>query len=72
MNQYSFILLILGGLYLVSFLLWAWTLSDCLRKETDKKNTRLIWVLLIVFTYILGAFFYYLLRRPKRLKELGK
>ncbi|MDD4497305.1 MAG: PLD nuclease N-terminal domain-containing protein [Methanosarcinaceae archaeon] len=72
MFRYSIILLIFGGIYLVSLVLWVWTLADCLKKETDEKNTRLIWVIVIVFTYILGAFLYYLIRRPKRIKELGK
>lgn len=68
----SIILLILGGFYLVSLILWVWTLADCLKKETDEGNIRLIWIIVIVFTYILGAFLYYLIRRPKRVKELGK
>jgi len=41
-------------------------------EETDKRNTRLIWVIVIVFTYIVGAFLYYLIRQPKRVKELGR
>ena len=68
----SLILIIFGFMFLLSFILWAWTLVDCLRKETDKGNTRLIWVLVIVFTYIVGAFLYYLIRQPKRVKELGR
>jgi len=61
-----------GLMYLVSLALWIWTLADCLKKETDEGNTRLIWVIVIVFTYIIGAFLYYLIRRPKRIQELGK
>ncbi|MCQ1534754.1 PLDc_N domain-containing protein [Methanosarcina sp. KYL-1] len=68
----SFIFLIFGFIYLLSFILWIWTLIDCVKKETDKGNTRLIWVIIIVFTYIVGAFIYYLIRRPKRIQELGK
>lgn len=69
---FSFFLLIFGFMYLVSFVLWVWMLADCLKKETDEGNTRLIWVIVIVFTYIIGAFLYYLIRRPKRIQELGK
>ena len=61
-----------GLMYLVSLALWVWMLADCFRKETDERNTRLIWIIVIVFTYIIGAFLYYLIRRPKRIQELGR
>lgn len=68
----SYIFLISGFILVLSFIFWVWTLADCLRKETDEGNTRLIWVIVIVFTYIVGAILYYLIRRPKRVKELGR
>ncbi|MDI9394509.1 MAG: PLD nuclease N-terminal domain-containing protein [Euryarchaeota archaeon] len=49
-----------------------WTLADCLRKDTDEGNSRLIWVVVIVFTYIIGALLYHFIRRTKRAKELGR
>lgn len=67
-----FLLLSFGLMYLVSFVLWVWMLADCLKKETDEGNTRLIWVIVIIFTYIIGALLYYLMRRPKRIQELGR
>jgi prolipoprotein diacylglyceryltransferase len=70
--SFSFLLLIFGLMYLVSLALWVWMLADCLKKETEEGNTRLIWVIVIVFTYIIGAFLYYLIRRPKRIQELGR
>ncbi|WP_268989150.1 PLDc N-terminal domain-containing protein [Methanosarcina barkeri] len=45
---------------------------DCAKNETDIGNTRLIWIAIIVLTFIVGAFLYYLIRRPKRLLELGE
>lgn len=72
MYRVSLLIIILLLFYGSSLVLWAWTLTDCLRRETNEGNTRLIWVIVIVFTYILGAFLYYLIRRPKRIKELGK
>ncbi|HII81153.1 MAG TPA: hypothetical protein HA261_12375 [Methanosarcina sp.] len=67
----SYIFLIFGFILVLSLIFWVWILADCLRKETDERNTRLIWVIVIVFTYIVGAFLYYFIRRPKRVKELG-
>ena len=74
---------ILGGLKLLSipfltFLvapltaLWIWMLVDCATKETDEGNTKIVWILIIIFTHWLGAQIYLLARRPQRLKELGR
>ena len=51
---------------------WIWALIDCVTKESDEGNNRLIWVLVIVFTHLIGAIIYFLVRRPQRLKELGR
>ena len=52
--------------------LWIWMLIDCLTKETDVGNSRLIWALVIVLTHAIGALIYLLVRRPARKAELGK
>jgi peptidoglycan/LPS O-acetylase OafA/YrhL len=72
MIGFSYIFTLLVFISLLSFVFWIWVLIDCVKKETDIGNTRLIWVIIIVFTYIVGAFLYYLIRRPKRRIELGK
>jgi hypothetical protein len=64
-----------GGIICVvvaSTVLWIWALIDCLMKEGDEHNNRLIWTLVIVFTHAIGAIIYLLVRRPQRIKELGK
>lgn len=53
-------------------ILWIWALIDCLTKEGDEHNNRLIWTLVIVFTHAIGAIVYLVVRRPQRIKELGK
>lgn len=63
----SFLFIILLFIYITSFIFWIWTLIDCLNKETDKGNTRLIWTIVIMMTYIIGAVLYYIIRRPKRI-----
>ncbi|MCX5675267.1 MAG: PLD nuclease N-terminal domain-containing protein [Planctomycetota bacterium] len=57
---------------LAGTVLWIWALVDCLTKEGDEHNNRLIWTLVIVFTHAIGAIIYLLVRRPQRIKELGK
>ncbi len=78
----SFILLRnlgLIGIYLIFFLgailsslYWLWMLVDCITKESIEGNTKIAWLLIILFTHLLGALIYYLVRRPQRLKELGR
>jgi hypothetical protein len=66
---------LVGGICAVgiaSTVLWIWALIDCLTKEGDEHNNRLIWTLVIVFTHAIGAIIYLLVRRPLRIKELGK
>jgi hypothetical protein len=42
---------------------WFWMLLDCLRYEHEK----LVWILILVFTGIVGAFIYlFARRRPRR------
>jgi uncharacterized BrkB/YihY/UPF0761 family membrane protein len=57
--------------YVTSFIFWIWILIDCLKMETDEDNIRIIWTIVIIVTYILGAFLYYIVRRPKRIQSMG-
>jgi hypothetical protein len=61
-----------GCIGLFGTVLWIWMLIDCATKETDQGNTKLIWILIIVFTHVLGALLYLLIRRPQGVRELGR
>ncbi len=50
---------------LAAFIFWIWMLVDCATKEPDN-NERLVWVIIIVFTHIIGALIYFFVRRPLR------
>lgn len=52
--------------------LWIWMLVDCATKEKEEGNTKLVWVLIILFAQGIGALIYLIVRRPQRLKELGQ
>src|SRR4051812_30811222 len=41
-----------GCIGLFGTVLWIWMLIDCATKETDQGNTKLIWILIIVFTHV--------------------
>jgi membrane-associated phospholipid phosphatase len=61
-----FIVLVLFPATLLLGIFWAWMLVDCATKEPDPD--RLVWVIIIVFTNILGAALYYFIQRPRRLR----
>lgn len=62
---------LLVGLALLAMGFWIWMLIDCATKESNIGNDKLIWVLIILFTHLLGALLYCFVRRPRRKAELG-
>lgn len=62
------------GLWMVIILLaiifWLWMLIDCLQKE--KFNDKLIWILVLLFLFILGAILYYFLVKNKAETKVKK
>lgn len=52
---------------LLGTLVWIWALVDCLIHEPTQGNTKLIWVIVIVFTHVIGAVLYLLLHRSRRM-----
>ncbi len=53
-------------------ILWIWMIVDCATNEKSEGNDKLVWILVIVLTHLIGALIYLLVRRPKRIQELGK
>ncbi|MEP0935479.1 PLD nuclease N-terminal domain-containing protein [Leptolyngbya sp. NM2-A1] len=51
---------------------WIWMLIDCATQEAPEGNTKIAWVIIILFTNFLGALIYFLVRKPQRRKELGR
>jgi len=58
-------LLILLPILLVS-LYWLWMLVDCATNKKLKGSEKIVWILIILLTYLLGALLYSLIRRPKQ------
>jgi hypothetical protein len=57
---------------LAGFCFWLWMLIECATKESNQGNDRLVWVVIIVFTSIVGALVYCFVRRPQRYAELHR
>lgn len=51
---------------------WIWMLIDCLTKEPSEGNDKIVWFLVIFFLHLLGAFLYFLIRRPQRMRDHGR
>lgn len=65
-------LLLPGLLSLVGLVFWMWILIDCATKEANDGNTKIVWILIILFASGIGALIYFFFRRPQRLRELGR
>lgn len=62
---------LLMGFGLLAIGFWIWMLVECVSKESSTGNDKLVWALIIVFTHLLGAVLYFLIRRPRRKAEMG-
>ena len=51
--------------------LWIWMLVDCATKEPSDGNDKIIWMLVILFTHLIGALVYFFVRRPQRIRLYG-
>jgi hypothetical protein len=60
-------LLIFLGIGVPGMIFWLWMLIDCVIYEQVEENERLTWILIILFTPLIGAATYYVVKRPKRL-----
>jgi hypothetical protein len=65
-------LVIIGPLAIGACAFWIWMLVECLTKEADTGNTKIAWLLAILFAQIIGAAIYYFVRRPQRYAVLGR
>ena len=66
-----FVILIWLTIVVGMFVLWIWTLLDCIKNEPNEGNERVIWVVVIAAANWIGALIYLIARRPKRKALLG-
>jgi hypothetical protein len=53
-------------------ILWVIAIIDCAKNESPVGNDKLVWLLIIIFLHAIGAAIYFLVRRPQRIRELGR
>jgi len=59
--------MVLWPLFVACFAFWIWMLIDCATQEPDTGNDKLVWIIIVVFTQVVGAAIYYFVRRRPRL-----
>ena len=57
--------LALIGLSLVATVFWIIELVDVCRREFPDQNTKLIWILVLIFSHGVGALVYFVVGRPQ-------
>ncbi len=66
-----FLVLPIIAIALLGTVFWVWMLIDCAVHEPNQGNEKIVWILIILFTHLLGAAIYFFARRPARITESG-
>ena len=68
MELFTVLLAVLAvGIGLSALAFWIWMLVDCIQHESSEGNDKIVWVIVIVATKLIGAIVYYFARRTKRM-----
>jgi hypothetical protein len=61
----------MGFLGLITTVFWIWMIVDCAMHEPSEGNDKIVWILVLIFTQVLGALIYLVVRRPERIRRYG-
>jgi hypothetical protein len=67
-----FFLLVFYGWGVLGTIFWIWMLAECATKEPSQGNEKIVWVLIIALTHVIGAVLYFVMRRPQRIAFAGR
>ena len=62
----------INGIAALATIFWIWVLIDCLTKEPSEGNDKVAWTLFIILVPLIGSLIYYFVRRPERVKAVGR
>ena len=68
MGLQELFVLVLVPIALAAFAFWVWMIIDCATNEPSVGNDKLVWMIVIIFAQVVGAFIYYFVRHTKRLE----
>ncbi len=60
---FAFLAIGIGG-----FIFWIFMIVDVVQRKFDKEDTRLMWILIVVLTGLIGAIIYYFMVKDKDAK----
>lgn len=63
-----FFLRVIAGM-IAGTIFWVFMIIECATKEAGTGNTKIVWIIIVVFTHIIAALLYYFVRRPERQRE---
>ena len=52
-------------IFLLGTVFWIWMIVDCVIMERSS-NEKVIWILILIFTHVLGALIYFFVRKRGR------
>jgi hypothetical protein len=61
-----------AAIAILGTLFWLWMIVDCATHESSGSNQQIVWLLIIIFTHLIGAILYYFIRRPERIRFTGR
>lgn len=61
------------GLFaILGTIFWVWMIIDCATNEPSSDTNKIVWILVIVLTHLIGAAIYFFVRRPERRRLTGR
>jgi len=60
-----FLVLLIAGFFIFLFAFWIWMIIDCVKRKFKNEMDKVVWMLLLIFTGILGALIYYFIVKKK-------
>lgn len=64
-----FLVLLVLAIIVLCFAFWIWMLVDSIKRNYKEDSMRIVWVLVIIFTGIIGAIIYYFVEKRKDKKR---
>lgn len=72
LSAFLLIACIIGLTALFGTIFWIWAIVDCAVNEPSDGNGKVMWLVIIVLTNVIGAALYFIARRPERLRAIGR
>ena len=59
------IVLVMMIVPLLASIFWIWMLIDCMQRPFKDKTDKVVWILVLIFTHIIGALIYFFVIKRK-------